>query len=119
VPNKRSVRSTPLLGLESPEADRKDKAISVTDHGGPDVETSRRPHCLHNRLTDGGEVVSLTHQPAALHSGIFLVLICVRGGVGSTTRVLLGGLHQLKNEITSSELEFATSWQHVSVASYC
>jgi hypothetical protein len=26
----------------------------------------RIPHCLDNRLTDGGEVVSLTRRPAAL-----------------------------------------------------
>jgi hypothetical protein len=32
------------------------------------VETSRLPHFLENRLTDGGEVVSLTRRPAALYS---------------------------------------------------
>jgi hypothetical protein len=26
------------------------------------------PHFLHNRLTDGGEVVSLTHLPVALYT---------------------------------------------------
>jgi hypothetical protein len=31
------------------------------------VETSRLPHFLDNRLTDGGEVVSLTRRPAALY----------------------------------------------------
>jgi hypothetical protein len=31
-------------------------------------ETSRFPHFVHNRLTDGGEVVSLTRRPAALYS---------------------------------------------------
>jgi hypothetical protein len=30
-------------------------------------ETSRLPHCLDNRLTDGGEVVSLTRRPAVLY----------------------------------------------------
>jgi hypothetical protein len=41
----------------------KGKAIPVTDRGGPQgCETSRLPHFLHNRLTDGGEVVSLTRR---------------------------------------------------------
>jgi hypothetical protein len=36
----------------------KGKAIPVTDHGGPQgCETSRLPHFLDNRFTDGGEVV--------------------------------------------------------------
>jgi hypothetical protein len=30
-------------------------------------ETSRLPHILHNRLTDGGEVVSLTRRPVGLY----------------------------------------------------
>jgi hypothetical protein len=39
------------------------KAISVTDSGGPQgCETSMLPYFLDNRLTDGGEVVSLTHR---------------------------------------------------------
>jgi hypothetical protein len=42
----------------------KGKAIRVTGRGGPQgCETSRLPHFLDNRLTDGGEVVSLTHRP--------------------------------------------------------
>jgi hypothetical protein len=44
------------------------KAIPATCHGGPSgCETSRLPHFLDNRLTDGGEDVSLTYGPAALH----------------------------------------------------
>jgi hypothetical protein len=40
------------------------KAIPVTDCGGPQgCETSRLPHFLDSRLTDGGEVVSLTRRP--------------------------------------------------------
>jgi hypothetical protein len=40
------------------------KAIPVTGRGGHRVvETSRLPHFLHNRLTDGVEAVSLTHRP--------------------------------------------------------
>jgi hypothetical protein len=38
------------------------KAIPVTGRGGPQgCETLRLPHFLHNRLTDGGEVLSLMH----------------------------------------------------------
>jgi hypothetical protein len=41
------------------------KAIPVTGCGGPqDCETSRLQHFLDSRLTDGGEVVSLTRQPS-------------------------------------------------------
>jgi hypothetical protein len=41
----------------------KGNAIPVTCRGHPQgCETSRLPHFLDNRLTDGGEV-SLTHRP--------------------------------------------------------
>jgi hypothetical protein len=56
------------------------KAIPVTGRGGPQVsETSSLPHILDNRLTDGGEVVSLTLRPTLLRPGRFLILIPVRG----------------------------------------
>jgi hypothetical protein len=43
---------------------KKSKTIPVTGLGDPLVcETSRLPHFLDNRLTDGGEVVSLTRRP--------------------------------------------------------
>jgi hypothetical protein len=39
------------------------KAIPVTGRGGPyGCETSRSPYFLDNRLTDGGEVVSLMRR---------------------------------------------------------
>jgi hypothetical protein len=41
-------------------------------------ETSRLPHYLDKRLTDGGKVVSPTRQPTPGFSR-FLVLISVRG----------------------------------------
>jgi hypothetical protein len=42
----------------------KGKVIPVTDHGGPQgCEMLRVPHYLDNRITDGGEVVSLTRRP--------------------------------------------------------
>jgi hypothetical protein len=52
----------------------------VTGRGGPwDWKTSRLPHFLDSRSTDGSEV-SLTRRPAALcPPGRFLVLISVRG----------------------------------------
>jgi hypothetical protein len=43
---------------------KKAKAIPVTGRKGPwGCETSRLPHFLENRLTDGGEVDSLTRRP--------------------------------------------------------
>jgi hypothetical protein len=46
----------------------KGRAIRVTGRGGPyGCKTSRLPHLLQNRLTDGGEVVSLTCRLAALY----------------------------------------------------
>jgi hypothetical protein len=40
------------------------KAIHITSRAGPwGCETSRVPHFLGSRLTDGGEVVSLTRRP--------------------------------------------------------
>jgi hypothetical protein len=45
----------------------KGKAIPVTGREGPQrCETSRLPHFLDNRLTDGGKVVSLTRRPPFL-----------------------------------------------------
>jgi hypothetical protein len=38
--------------------------MPVTGHEGPEgCETSRLPHFVDNRLTEGGEVVSLTRWP--------------------------------------------------------
>jgi hypothetical protein len=43
---------------------KKVEAIPVTDRGDPEgCETSRLPRFLDNRLTVGGEVVSLTRRP--------------------------------------------------------
>jgi hypothetical protein len=42
----------------------KGKAIPITGHEGPQrFKRSRFPHFLDNRLTDGGEVVSIMHWP--------------------------------------------------------
>jgi hypothetical protein len=43
---------------------KKDKATPITGRGGSQgCETSRLPHFLDNRFTDGSEVVSLTCRP--------------------------------------------------------
>jgi hypothetical protein len=52
---------------------------------------------LDSRLTDGGEVASLMHRPAALYPpGRFLVIISVRGWVDTRVIVRLEGLGQLR-----------------------
>jgi hypothetical protein len=58
---------------------KKGNAITVTGRGGPwGCETSSP--FLDNRLTDDGDVVSLTRRQAALYPpGRLLVLISVRG----------------------------------------
>jgi hypothetical protein len=57
----------------------KGKVIPVTGRGGPYAcVTSRLPHFLDNRLTDSGEVLSLTRRPSFI-PGTFLVLFPVRG----------------------------------------
>jgi hypothetical protein len=50
---------------------KKSIAIPVTGCEGPQVcETSRFPHSLDNRLTDGGGVVSFTRRPSFTHGKI-------------------------------------------------
>jgi hypothetical protein len=50
----------------------KGKGIPVTDRGGPlGCETSKLPHFLDNRLTDGDEAVSLTRRPPLLPGKLF------------------------------------------------
>jgi hypothetical protein len=52
----------------------KSEAISITGRGelqGCDI--LRTPHCLDNRFTDGGEVVSLMHQPHSTLQKLFLI----------------------------------------------
>jgi hypothetical protein len=56
------------LYLHSPiswrSKDQKKESYRVTGREGPQgCETSRLPHFIDNRLTDGGEIVSLTRRP--------------------------------------------------------
>jgi hypothetical protein len=47
---------------------KESKVIPVTGHGGPyGCETSRLPHFLDSRLTDGGKVVSFTNRGSPVH----------------------------------------------------
>jgi hypothetical protein len=65
----------------------KGKAIPVTGCGGPEVrETSRLPHFLDNRLTDGSEFVKVTSLPP-FTPGRLVVLICVRGWTDSRASI--------------------------------
>jgi hypothetical protein len=91
-------------------AEGKGKAIPTTGRRGPQGwETSSLPHFLDNRLTDGGEIFSLTRRPNAFYPpGRFLVLISIRGSVDRRALVRLEGLDQLKNLMTSSRMEPVT-----------
>jgi hypothetical protein len=54
----------PIFSPERINVKVKVKLSLLTGRGGPYVcEKSRLPHFLDNRLTDGGEVVSLTRRP--------------------------------------------------------
>jgi hypothetical protein len=57
------------------------------------VETSRLLHFLDNRLTDGGEVVSLTRRPP-------FTLRKIPGGVDLRVKMRLEELGNLNNSIT-------------------
>jgi hypothetical protein len=82
----------------------KGKTIPVTSCEGPQgYETSRLSHFLDNRLTDGGEVVSLTRRPPFPLRKITGTHFCY-----TLSRQRLEGLGQLKNLITSSGFEPAT-----------
>jgi hypothetical protein len=89
---------------------KKGKAIPVTGCGGPyGCETPRLPHFLDNRLTDGGEAVSLTCRSAAFYPqedfwySFLLEAVSIPGAI-----VRLEGLGKLKNSMTSSGIEPAT-----------
>jgi hypothetical protein len=59
----------------------------------------RIPHCLDNRFTDVGEVVSLMHRPHFTPPKHFLILISVRSWVNTGVIMRLQGLGKLKEFI--------------------
>jgi hypothetical protein len=67
-------------------------------------ETSRLPHFLDNRLTNGAEV-SLMRPPPFTPRKKFLILISVRGSVELRAIVRLEGLRQLKKKIQWSYMD--------------
>jgi hypothetical protein len=69
----------------------------------------RITHFLDNRLTDGGEFVSLTRRSRSTPQKHFLVLISVRGGVKPRTLVRLEELDKLK-KFNDIRLEPETFW---------
>jgi hypothetical protein len=74
--NKNMCTDSFMLGF-IPNVKQKAKPILVTGRG-PGCEMSGIPHFLVNRLTDGGEVVSLRHRPRFTRQKDFLI-ISVRG----------------------------------------
>jgi hypothetical protein len=57
----------------------------------------RIPHCLYNRLRDGGKVVSLTCRSRSTPLKHLLVLISVKGWVNPRATMWMGILGKLKN----------------------
>jgi hypothetical protein len=76
----------------------KGNAIPLTGHEGAlYCETSRLPHFLDNRLTDGGEIVCLTLRPPFTSQEDSWYSFLLRGWVDPWAIVRLEGLGQLKN----------------------
>jgi hypothetical protein len=88
--------------------DLKGKSILVKDHEVPwGCEPSKLPHFIENRLRDGGKVICLTHRPpfTPRNSSYSFLL-----EAESTWGLYCGWkLDQVKNPMTSSGIETATS----------
>jgi hypothetical protein len=86
------------------------KANPVTSRGDQQgYVTSRLPHLLHTRFTDGGEVVGLTHRPHLYPHEDSWYSFLLRGWADPRDILRLEGLGQLKNPVTSSGIESAAS----------
>jgi hypothetical protein len=79
---KSKIKSIPVIGCESLQG----------------CETSRIPHYLDNRFTDGSKVVSLTHRPH-FTTRYFLIFTSVRGWVNLGVMVRLERLGTLKKKL--------------------
>jgi hypothetical protein len=78
------------------------KAVLVTGRGGPQgCGTSRFPHFVHSRLTEGGEVINFMRY-ALYPAGSFLELIYTRGCVNPNAIVRLEVLGKLKKNYRPS-----------------
>jgi hypothetical protein len=78
----------------------KEKKVTVKG-----CETSRLPHFLDNRLTDGADVVSLTRRPPFIPREDSWYTFLLEAPM---VIVRLEGLGQLKNPMTSAGIEPAT-----------
>jgi hypothetical protein len=92
---------------------RESKVIPVTCCGGPlgggGGETSRISHFLDNRLTESGEVVSLTHRQHSTSQAKFSrTYFCYRLSQPQV-HIAAGGIRSIeKNPLTSSGFETAS-----------
>jgi hypothetical protein len=88
-----AVSPAPLTGVE------KGTAVPATGRRAPcGCETPRLTHFVDNWRTVGCQVARLTRRPRFTPRQLHITHICYR----------LEGLRQLKNPVTSSEIEFAT-----------
>jgi hypothetical protein len=75
LPSKHGIRPNTSQYITSK---LRSEAIPAVEHGGLEYcEMLRIPQCVHNRLTDGGEVVSLEHRPHSTPQTYFLLLSLV------------------------------------------
>jgi hypothetical protein len=70
------IRNDNGIGVVNFKKKKKSKAIPVTGRGGlHGFGMLEITHCLHNQLTDGDEVVGLTHRSRSTPRNIFLSLV--------------------------------------------
>jgi hypothetical protein len=80
----------------------KNKDIPVTGRGGPEgSETSRLPHFLDSRLTESGEVVSLTRRPPFAPQEDSWYPFLLRGWVKLQGHSVAGRIRSIEKSISS------------------